>query len=88
MVIWAEGGSRLRARRFRVPLGGKHMKPVARTAMFVFTLVALVHAHRLIVGWEVIANGVIMPMWTSVAGMLIAGGLAFLLWRESRGPNR
>lgn len=56
--------------------------------MFVFTLVALVHAHRLIVGWEVIANGVIMPMWTSVAGMLIAGGLAFLLWRESRGPNR
>lgn len=64
------------------------MKPVARTAMCVFTLVALVHVHRLVVGWEVIANGVIMPMWTSVAGILIAGGLAFLLWRESRGPNR
>ncbi len=60
------------------------MKPIVSVAVLVFGLVALTHLHRLIVGWEVVVNGTVMPIWTSVAGVLIAGGLAVLLWWESR----
>jgi hypothetical protein len=60
------------------------MKPVAGIVVGVFTLIALVHVHRLVFGWMVVINGTVMPMWTSAAGAVIAGSLAFLLWRESR----
>ncbi len=60
------------------------MKPVITVAAIVFTLVAIVHVHRLLFGWEVVVDGMVMSMWTSVAGAVIAGTLAVLLWRECR----
>ncbi len=60
------------------------MNPIVIIAAIVFTLVAVVHLHRLLFGWDVIINGMAMPMWTSVAGAAIAGILAGLLWREGR----
>jgi hypothetical protein len=50
----------------------------------VFALVALLHLFRLIFGWEVTFNGAVVPTWLSIAGLLIAAGLAAGLWRELR----
>ena len=60
------------------------LKPFSILATVVFALVALAHLHRLLFEWEVLINGARMPMWTSVVGVLIAGLLAFGVWRESR----
>jgi len=38
----------------------------------------------LIFGWEVVINGLVMPMWVSVVGFIVAGGLAVMVWREAR----
>jgi hypothetical protein len=42
------------------------------------------HLLRLLFGWEVILNGMIIPLWISLPGFLFAAGLAVMLWRESR----
>jgi hypothetical protein len=60
------------------------MKPFTIIAIVIFALVAAVHVLRLILGWEVVVNGTVIPMWVSVAGIIIAGGLAVLVWHESR----
>ena len=59
-------------------------KPFATIAVGVFALVALVHVLRLVFGWEVTVQGSTVPMWVSGLGAVIAGGLAVMLWRESR----
>ena len=60
------------------------MKPVSTIVVVVFALVAVVHLMRILQGWEVLVNGVSIPMWTSVVGVVIAGGLAILIWREAQ----
>ena len=64
--------------------GENIMKPFTNIAIFIFGLVALLHLLRLFFGWEVTFNGMVIPMWVSIFGLIIAGGLAVLLWRESR----
>ncbi len=59
-------------------------KPFTTIAVGVFALMALVHVLRLGFGWEVTIQGSVVPMWVSVLGTVIAGGLAVMLWRESR----
>ena len=59
-------------------------KPFTTIAVGIFTLVALLHILRLVFGWEVMFEGNVVPMWVSVLGAVIAGGLAMMLWRESR----
>jgi hypothetical protein len=61
------------------------MKLFTKIAIAVFSLVAVLHLLRVIFGWEVIISGMIIPLWVSVAGFIIAAGLAFLLWREMKG---
>ena len=60
------------------------MKPFTSLAIAIFTIVAIAHLLRILLGWEVIIQGTVVPMWASYLGLIIAGGLAFLLWRESR----
>lgn len=67
------------------------MKPFTTLAVAVFTLVAGLHLARIVLGWKVIigesvvaVGGTAIPMWVSYIGVVIAGGLAILLWRESR----
>ena len=60
-------------------------KPFTILAVLFLALVALLHLLRLVLGWEVIFNGAAVPTSLSIAGLLIAGGLAVMLWRESRG---
>lgn len=60
------------------------MKPASLLAVLVFSLVAIAHLARLIFGTEVIVSGAVVPMWVSVPGLLVAGGLALALWREAQ----
>ncbi len=59
------------------------MKPYTALAVAVFAIVAVVHLLRILMGWEVLIQGAAVPMSASYLGLIIAGGLAFLLWRES-----
>jgi len=60
------------------------MKPFTTIAVIVFSLIALIHLLRLFFGWEVTINRMILPLWISAPGFLIASGFALMLWRESR----
>jgi hypothetical protein len=60
------------------------MKPFTTIAVIVFTLIAFIHLIRLFFGWEVTISGMIVPIWISAPGFLIALGLALMMWRESR----
>lgn len=59
------------------------MRPVTIVAAAVFSVVALMHLLRLFYGWEVIVDGIVIPLWASVLPLVIAGGLAWALWREA-----
>ena len=63
------------------------MKPFTTIAVVIFALVAVIHLYRLFAGWEVIISGTAIPMWASAVGAVVAGGLAVMLWRESRAPR-
>jgi hypothetical protein len=60
------------------------MKPFTTIAVIVFSIIALIHLLRLFLGWEVMINGIIVPIWISVPGFLVASGLALMLLRESK----
>lgn len=60
------------------------MKPFTRLAIAVFALIALVHLYRLLRPFEVVVGGKMLPQWASAAGLIVAAGLAVMLWRESR----
>jgi hypothetical protein len=60
------------------------MKPFSVIAAVVLALGALVHLHRLFTGWEIIVAGFSVPVWWSAPGVVIAGGLGVLVWREAR----
>jgi high-affinity Fe2+/Pb2+ permease len=59
-------------------------RPFTSLAAVIFAVVAFVHLMRLIYGWVVTIVGADVPMWTSVLGLVLAGGLAAGLWWESR----
>jgi hypothetical protein len=59
------------------------MKPFATATVIILALVAIVHVVRLLVGWSVSVNGIDIPMWASVIAVVVAGGLAAGLWKES-----
>ena len=60
------------------------MKPFTTTAVLVFSLVALLQVVRLVLGWEVTINGIHIPLWASAVAAVVAGTLAFTVWREAR----
>ncbi len=60
------------------------MKPFTTIAIIVFSLIAFIHLLRLFFSWEVTISGMILPIWISAPGFIIASGLALMLWRESR----
>jgi len=60
------------------------MKVFTMLAVAIFALIALAHAYRLATGCEVVVNGAVVPMWLSWVGLVVAAGLALLVWREAR----
>jgi hypothetical protein len=62
---------------------GGIVRPFTIIGSIIFLIIAFLHLLRLIFGWEVMINGMIIPLWISVPGFLVMAGLAFMLWRES-----
>ena len=60
------------------------MKPFTTVAVVVFALVALLQLLRVALGWEVVVNGMSVPLWASVVAAAVAATLAFMLPRETR----
>jgi Na+/proline symporter len=61
----------------------KAMKPFTTIASVIFIIVAILHLLRLLQGWEIIANGMLIPMWVSLFGCVLPAVLAFMLWKEA-----
>ena len=59
-------------------------KPFTSITVVFLVLIALVQLLRFILGWEVMLNGVTVPVWASGFAFVIAAGLAVMLWREMR----
>jgi len=49
-----------------------------------FFLIALLHAVRLLRGWQVIIEGAVVPMWISWIGLAVAAYLAYEGFRLAR----
>jgi hypothetical protein len=60
------------------------VKPFTAIAVFVFALIALIQALRVVLGWDVTVNGIAIPPWASVIAIVVAATLAFKIWREMR----
>ena len=43
----------------------------------IFTVIAVIHLMRALMGWPIVFNGHVIPYWVSWAGFLIAGYLAY-----------
>ena len=53
-----------------------------------FSLVALLHAVRLIRAWQVTVEGAVMPLWISWIGFAIAAYLAYQGFQLSKTPTK
>lgn len=60
------------------------MKPFTTLTIVFLGLLSAMQLARFMLGWEVVVNGVTVPLWASALACLVAGGLALMLWRESR----
>lgn len=59
------------------------MKPFSTAGAIVFALVAVLQLLRFVSGWQIIVNGMNVPLWASAVAFLVAGGLAVMVWREA-----
>ncbi len=60
------------------------MKPAARVTVLLLGFIAVLHVLRIAFQVPATAGTVTIPMWASLVGVLIPGGLAVWLWREQR----
>jgi len=51
------------------------------TAAILFALVAVLHVLRLVLQWDVMIDGHVVPMWASAVGVLVFGALSGLGFR-------
>jgi len=58
------------------------MKLGSLLAFVIFVLVAFAHLVRLVYSADVTVNETMIPMWVSVAGVIVPSLIAILLWRE------
>jgi hypothetical protein len=54
----------------------------------IFSLIALLHAVRLLRGWQLTIEGTIVPIWISWIGLVIAAYLAYEGFRLASRTNR
>lgn len=60
------------------------MKPATLTATVLLASVSLAHLLRLLFGVRVTAADAVIPMWVSGVACVVAGAVAFMLWRDAR----
>ena len=59
-------------------------RPFTAIAVALLSLVALLQLLRLVLAWEVTVNGMSVPLWGSAIAIVVAGGLAAMVWMEMR----
>jgi chromate transport protein ChrA len=59
-------------------------KPFTLIAAILFALAALLHVYRLFTHFQVVAGSHDIPQWASIVAIVVAGILAYGLFRESR----
>jgi hypothetical protein len=59
------------------------MRPFTSISVVLLALIAIGHLLRVPAGWEIIVNGILIPMWPSVLVFLVFGLLALMLRREA-----
>jgi hypothetical protein len=59
-------------------------RPFTLIAAILFALAALLHVYRLFTHFQVVAGSHDIPQWASIVAIVVAGVLAFGLFRESR----
>jgi hypothetical protein len=64
------------------------MKPFTSIAVAFLAAIAVVYLFRLVASWEVVVAGFVIPVWFSLPALLIARGLAVMVWREAHRPPR
>ena len=62
-------------------------RPFTWAASAIFAVIALVHLYRLIAQVPITVGHYSVPQWMSIAGLLIAAGLSWMLCREARGTR-
>lgn len=62
----------------------RHTERACRVAASIFGIVGVLHAVRLLTRTDVVVGGWPVPMAFSWAGLFIAGGLAWWMWRASQ----
>ena len=60
------------------------MKPFAALAVAFLALIASLQLARFLLGWEATIHGFVVPVWLSGVAFVVAGGIAAMLWLESR----
>ena len=60
------------------------MKPATLSATVLLASVALAHLLRVAFGVQVTVADRFIPMWVSAVAFVVAGGVAFMLWRGAR----
>ena len=60
------------------------MKPVTTFVIVLLALIAVAQLLRFVLGWVVIVNGLVVPVWASAVACLVAATLSVMLWRENR----
>ncbi len=60
------------------------MKPFTAVADVLLAVVAMLQLVRILMNWEVMIGGMLVPTWASGIACVVAGGLAVMLWREHR----
>ena len=60
------------------------MNPFTKLGAALFALMALAHLYRIVRPFEIVVAGSTLPQWASIVGLIVAGILAWMLWRESR----
>ncbi len=61
------------------------VKPYTWAAAALLSLIAIGHVLRLVFGVEVVIGGMLIPVGVSIPVVVVFGGLAIMLWRESQG---
>ncbi len=59
------------------------MKPFTVITVVFLSLIAFGHLIRVLLGWSIVVQGLVIPMWPSVLVFVLFGGLAVMLWREA-----
>lgn len=58
-----------------------NQKNFSTVTLVIFLLIALLHALRLVYGWNAVIGGWEVPMWLSAVAVVLAGYLAYNAFR-------